>query len=122
MSLESITSDDIKRRLKNLRQNVILESLNKEDDIIYEFASLLADRLQAEINPPEFYNRARLLIYDLSKGKGIETLSGQKIRNKKLINLDSSMYTLLLNYIPNIAYFTCPATFAKRVKLFYEDN
>ena len=120
MSLESISSQGIKQKLRSLRFYISKEK-PKENDIISEFGSLLADRLGKEVNPLEFYYRAKILLYELETLR-TETFSGVPIKNKKLIDLDPIIYQMLNKLIPDIARHTCPENFSMRVREFYQDN
>lgn len=105
---KAISMEPIKERLQNLR-----EYMPGEDEIVYQFGTFLANRLNPELLPAGFNLSTELAISDLRRG--IDGYSGQPIRHK-LSGYPPIIYTLLRMRVPDIAYAVCPQGFAKEVE------
>ena len=113
MALESISTEEIARKLRNLR-----EIMPDEDGTLYQFGEFLADRLGTHPLAPRGFNMAaELCLYDLQQG--VNGFTGQPILSR-LVGYPSQIYALLRMRVPDLADATCPEDFAKGVKDFYE--
>ncbi|VVB83097.1 Uncharacterised protein [uncultured archaeon] len=109
MALEkALSMEQVKSKLKNLR-----EIMPEQPEIIYDFASYLADRISDELVPEGFYTISQLVLYDLKNG--ISTFSDVPIPNK-LTGYSIPIYASLSPHITSIAEAVCPPEFAKGVK------
>lgn len=109
----AISMEEVKVKLRNLS-----EHLPNEDKILYEFARLLADRLNEKLVPEGFLLGAQLLLYDLERG--IDGYTGQRI-NSRLVGYPPIIYVSIELMIPMIAEATCPADFAQEVHKIVEE-
>ena len=114
MVLESkaISTEPIKKKLKSLR-----EYMPDQKDIVYDFATYLADRLYPKLVPEGFSTIAELALYDLQKG--INGFTGQPIKSS-LVGYPSMVYRLLRIQVPKIADAVCPEEFAQGVRKMYD--
>ena len=120
MSLESISTKEIKQRLITIEDYLPSKQRSVPIKAITEFSSLLAQRLFDETNPPEFYAIVRLLMFDLIKGRN--SFSGENIENHLLVKQDICFYVFLDKYILEIVSLTCPDYFVKRIKEYYNEE
>ncbi|HUW43418.1 MAG TPA: hypothetical protein VMV95_00440 [Bacillota bacterium] len=115
MALErkAISMEPIKEKLKGLR-----EHMPDQQDVIYDFATYLADRLNPELVPQGFNMAAELALYDLEKG--VDGFTGQPIQSR-LVGYPSMIYRLLRMQVPQIAEAVCPEDFAQGVRKMYDE-
>ena len=113
MALEkALSMEQIRPKLKNLRK-IMPDQL----DIVYDFASYLADRISDELVPECFYKTSRLVIWDLQHGTSVSL--NMPIPNK-LAGYSPQTYAVLGMYITPIAEAVCPQEFAEDVKIVEE--
>lgn len=111
---KAIQTKEVKEKLKNLRKY-----LPGQEQIVYDFAAKLADRLNPELVPAGFNTAAELLLYDAQKG--VDGYTGQPLGGHfHLIGYLPQLYAALRMSIPDIAEAVCPEDFAKGVKEFQD--
>jgi hypothetical protein len=109
MALEkTLSMEPVKAKLKNLR-----EHMPDQEDVVYDFASYLADRLNSELVPEGFYMASQLVLYDLQKG--VSGFPSNPIPSS-LAGYPPQMYAFLNMYVSQIADAVCPPEFAEGVK------
>lgn len=106
--MEAISMEDIKEKLKNLR-----EYLPNQEESIYNFCSYLTGYLNPKLVPEGFNMAIELAFYDL--GTGINGLTGKSVRNS-LSRRPLAVYALIRRNIPEILDVVCPEDFANEVK------
>lgn len=109
---KALSTDSMSDKLRNLGQYMPVQ-----DNLICEFGSYLADRLNPELVPAGFNMAAELLLYDLRTG--VDGYSGEPIRSS-LVGNPPVIYAILRAIVPKIAEAVCPPDFAKGVKDFHE--
>jgi len=101
--------------IDKLRQ--LAEFLPAGNPVLYEFSTLLADRLdrldQRKITPLSFVFTASLLVEDLKRG--IDGFTGQPI------GYPQEGYRLLESHIPTIARAIYPSDFADHVDSIFQE-
>jgi len=114
MALESRASStqEIKDRLKNLR-----EYFPGQEEITYDFAAYLAERLNPEHSPEGFSRAIDLALYTLQKSASRST--SQPVQNR-LIGSAPIVYVFLRTQVPEIADAVCPKEFAQDVRRRYD--
>jgi len=115
MALESkaISTEPIKEKLRNLK-----EHMPDQQDVIYDFAEYLADRLNPELVPEGFNMAMELALYDLQQG--VDGFTGQPIQSR-LVGYPAPIYALLRMQVPEIADAVCPEDFAQGVRKMYDE-
>jgi len=115
MTLESkaVSTEPIKEKLRNLR-----EHLPQQEDVTYDFATYLAERLNPKLVPEGFNMVAELALYDLQKG--VNGFTGQPIQSR-LVGYPPMIYSLLKMQVPDIADVVCPQDFAQGVRKMYDE-
>ena len=109
----SISTDEVKEKLRNLR-----EHMPKQDDLIYDFGAYLAERLNPTLVPMGFNMAAELALYDLQAG--VNGFTGEPIRSR-MVGYPPQIYALLKMQVPDIAEAVCPEDFAKGVGQMYDE-
>lgn len=109
MALEkALSMEFVKAKLKDLRKH-----MPDQKDVVYDFASYLADRLNPELVPKGFYMASQLVLYDLQKG--VSGFPSTPIPSR-LAGYPPQIYALLNMYVSQIAEAVCPPEFAEGVK------
>lgn len=113
MSLEGAMSmEPVQEKLRNLP-----EHMPDQEQIVYDFGTFLADRLNPSLVPQGFAMAAELALYDAQQGK--DGFTGQPVSGR-LHGYPPQLYAVLRMSVPQIAEAVCPEDFAKGVKDFYE--
>jgi hypothetical protein len=114
MALESISTEPVIEKLKNLR-----EYMPEEEETIYQFGAYLADKIgeHSKLAPQGFKIAADLGLYDLQEG--VDGFTGKPIQSS-LVGYPPQIYTLLGMRIADLADATCSEEFAKEVRAFDE--
>lgn len=99
--------DEVRERLSDLEQY-----LPDQHETTYEFARLLADRLNNQLVPAGFNLAAELLLHDLQEG--VDGFSGEPI-NSSLAGQPEMIYALVRMRIPDITEAVCPKEFSEGV-------
>lgn len=86
---------EAKKKLVNLREHMV-----DLEEVIYEFASGLADRLHDEAEPASFALATALFMYDLTAGKS--GFSGKPLPGR-LVGYPPQVYASIGLYIKDIA-------------------
>ena len=115
---DAIDMEPVKDKLRNLRLRNLRDQMPHADDMLCEFASMLADRLNPRLTPEGFFLTVQLLMYDLQTG--FDGFTGQRIIGS-LSGNPSVFYMVLKLYITLIAEATCPKDFAECVKNMQEE-
>jgi len=105
---KALSMEQVKTKLKNLR-----EIMPDEKNIVYDFASYLADRISDELVPEGFYMTSQLVLYDLQRG--VSASPSIPVPNK-LTGHSKEIYSLLDMAVSEIAEAVCPPEFARGVK------
>ncbi len=108
---------EVIEKLRNLKQY-----LPDEEDVVYEFAILLAQRLEKyhpKVNPAGFNIAVETLFYDLKRGKD-SYLNNEPLKSN-LVGHSPHFYPILKWSVKNIVRAICPEDFAKGYEFVVEE-
>jgi hypothetical protein len=110
---EAISMDSIKEKLKNLK-----EYMPDQEDVICDYAKLLADVLNPKLTPAGFHLASQLVLFDLQRGE--DGINGTKspdysIIFQRLCGYPQIIHALIGMELPNIVKAVCPEDFAEEV-------
>lgn len=110
-----ISMEPVKVKLRNLK-----DYLKKEEELLYKFASYLADKLNPELVPMGFNLAYELALEDLRRGGDYRDFGRAEVP-RDLVGYPPAIYSLLRMNFPRIAEAVCPPDFAKKVIDAYEE-
>ncbi|MEI7792238.1 MAG: hypothetical protein WCI57_01995 [Candidatus Berkelbacteria bacterium] len=102
-----ISTDEAKQKLRNLAQYI-----PNQEEILYDFGRLLADRLNPELYPIGFVMTYATTLHDMETG--ISDVDGKPIQSQ-YVGCRPVAYAVLSSLIGGIASAIFPEEFAKEV-------